>query len=76
MGKWETEIGNYQRESRAGEKENNTGTPGDAENRCASVQCFGGGSGLYVKYEEVEMTAVDNDCMYSGGILGVLSSLE
>lgn len=44
MGKLEIEIGNYQHESRAGEKENITGTPGDAENPCASAQWFGGGS--------------------------------
>lgn len=74
MGKLEIEIGNYQHESRAGEKENNTGTPGDAENPCASVQRVRGRQ--YGKHEEVEMTAVDNDCTYSGGILGVLSSLE
>lgn len=36
----------------------------------------GGASGLYVKCQEVEVMAVDNDCTHSSGILGVLSSLE
>lgn len=38
MGKLETEVGNYQHESRAGEKKNNDGSPGGTrESLCFSA---------------------------------------
>lgn len=45
-----------------------------AENHCASRAVVQGElGGLYVKCQEVEVMAVDNDCTHSSGILGVLS---
>lgn len=47
-------------------------------NHCASVQWFRGSwwDEEYMKYEEVKMMALNNDCTYCGGLLGVLPSLE
>lgn len=71
-------IGNCQYGRRTGETKNSDGIAGGTGNHWALSSGASGSLGVEecAKYKEVAMMPVDGDCVFTGGISGILSSFE